>query len=150
MSSLKATQADGYYMPNDTSVPYKPKKPMPSTIRFEMPFHIWCEKCKAKLAKGLRFNAKKKQIGTYLSTKIWAFTMKCTFCPNQIVIKTDPKSTEFIVESGGEKKTEEYTAEDSGAMKLEKHEDRIKNEDNGFLKLERELKDKKIGVSYFY
>ena len=64
------------------------------------------------------------------------------------MIKTDPKGCDYIVEFGGEKKKEDYTAEASEAMQLERHEEREKNKDNGFLKLEREDKDKRIGVSY--
>jgi coiled-coil domain-containing protein 130 len=63
-------------------------------------------------------------------------------CGDRIVIRTDPKGTDYIVESGGDKKNEEYTAEDAGAMQLERHEERLKNQDNAFLKLEKELKDK--------
>ena len=77
MSSLNAARADGYYVPNDPSIPYKPNKKIPSTIRFEMPFHIWCKGCKGKIAKGVRFNSRKKHVGDYLSTKILAFSMRC-------------------------------------------------------------------------
>jgi coiled-coil domain-containing protein 130 len=147
MSTLKATQADGYYVPNDPSIPYKPGKKFPSTVRFEMPFHIWCNGCKNKIAKGVRFNARKKVVGDYLSTKILAFSMRCPRCGNVIVVKTDPKTTEFLVAEGGQRKNEDYTAESAEAMKLEGHEERLKNVDNGFLKLEKEARDKRIGVS---
>ena len=147
MSSLAATQADGFYIPNDSTKTYKPKKPMSSVIRFEMPFHIWCKGCQKKIAKGVRFNAKKKHVGDYLSTKIYAFHMTCHMCQFKIVIKTDPKGCDYIVESGGEKKKEDFTADEAEAMQLERHDEREKNKDNGFLKLERENKDKKIGVS---
>ncbi|CAI2378385.1 unnamed protein product [Moneuplotes crassus] len=149
MSTLKATQADGYYIPpNGTGSTLKRmKKSFPSTIRFEMPFHIWCDGCKKKIAKGVRFNAKKKHVGDYLSTKIYAFFMTCNMCQHRIVIKTDPKGCDYIVESGGQKKAEDFTAEQTEAMQLERHEERLKNQDNGFLKLERENKDRKIGIS---
>jgi hypothetical protein len=30
--------------------------------RFEVPFNIWCGKCGEHIAKGVRFNAEKKQV----------------------------------------------------------------------------------------
>jgi len=60
-------------------------------IRFEMPFNIWCGGCNSMIAKGVRFNAEKKQVGNYYSTKIWSFTMKSPCCKHEIVIQTDPK-----------------------------------------------------------
>ena len=41
-----------------------------SVCRFEMPYHIWCGGCEAMIAKGVRFNAEKKQVGNYFSTKV--------------------------------------------------------------------------------
>jgi hypothetical protein len=36
-----------------------------------MPFNIWCGGCNSMIAKGVRFNAEKKQVGNY-----------CTFFTN--------------------------------------------------------------------
>ncbi|XP_039691020.1 probable cyclic nucleotide-gated ion channel 20, chloroplastic isoform X2 [Medicago truncatula] len=38
-------------------------------VRFEMPYNIWCGGCNSTTAKGVRFNAEKKQVGNYYSTK---------------------------------------------------------------------------------
>lgn len=35
-----------------------------------MPFNIWCGGCNSMIAKGVRFNAEKKQVGNYYSTKV--------------------------------------------------------------------------------
>lgn len=59
--------------------------------RFETPFNIWCLKCDRHIAKGVRFNAEKKAVGSYYSTKIWSFRMRCPSCSNEIEIQTDPK-----------------------------------------------------------
>lgn len=40
-------------------------------FRFEMPYNIWCGGCNSMIAKGVRFNAEKKQVGNYYSTKVW-------------------------------------------------------------------------------
>ncbi|RWV84195.1 hypothetical protein GW17_00054111, partial [Ensete ventricosum] len=71
--------------------------------RFEMPFNVWCGGCNSMIAKGVRFNAEKKQVGNYYSTKvlenffycIWSFTMKSACCKHEIVIHTDPKNCEY-------------------------------------------------------
>lgn len=35
-----------------------------------MPYNIWCGGCESMIAKGVRFNAEKKQVGNYYSTKV--------------------------------------------------------------------------------
>ncbi len=35
-----------------------------------MPFNIWCGTCKAHIAMGVRYNAEKKAIGNYFSTRV--------------------------------------------------------------------------------
>jgi hypothetical protein len=32
------------------------------SCRFEVPFNIWCDTCGEHIAKGVRFNAEKKQV----------------------------------------------------------------------------------------
>jgi coiled-coil domain-containing protein 130 len=71
--------------------------------RFEMPFNVWCEKCQDLIGKGVRFNAEKKQTGQYHSTKIWTFSMH-HHCGCEIKVRTDPKSCEYIIESGAHRK----------------------------------------------
>ena len=66
------------------------------TIRFEMPFNIWCGGCNAHIAMGVRFNAQKKQVGDYFTTPIFSFRMKCPQCPNWFEIQTDPKVRQCI------------------------------------------------------
>jgi len=53
-------------------------------IRFEMPYNIWCGGCGIHIARGVRYNAQKKQIGKYFSTSIFLFRMRCHLCPNYI------------------------------------------------------------------
>jgi len=74
MSSLAATQSDGFYFPPNydgrrdgglskfnTNGQYKGSNQYQQSgiIRFELPFDAWCLQCEAHLSKGLRFNAKK-------------------------------------------------------------------------------------------
>ncbi|XP_076941117.1 uncharacterized protein LOC143610551 [Bidens hawaiensis] len=158
MSSLAAARADNFYYPPE----WEPKKGGLNKfhgqhalrerarkidqgiliIRFEMPFNIWCGGCNSMIAKGVRFNAEKKQVGNYYSTKIWNFTMKSACCQHEIVIQTDPKNTEYLVISGAQKKVEEFDTEDAETMALPVDEERSKLADP-FYRLEHQEEDLK-------
>ncbi|KAL5208716.1 hypothetical protein ABZP36_033151 [Zizania latifolia] len=158
MSSLAAARADNFYYPPEWS----PKKGGLNKfhgqhalrerarkldqgiliIRFEMPFNIWCGGCNSMIAKGVRFNAEKKQVGNYYSTKIWSFTMKSPCCKQEIVIQTDPKNTEYVIISGAQKKTEDYDVEDAETLLLPADEERDKLADPMY-KLEHQEEDLK-------
>lgn len=101
MSSLAATQADGYHLPDEyyTSGAYKKKSISQfngskghnqylqrSVVRFELPFDGFCTKCSAIVGKGTRFNAHKAHIDDYFSSKIYEFTTKCRSCADWYVI----------------------------------------------------------------
>ena len=111
MSSLAATQADGYYIPPDyiESGAYKKKSLnqynqskghnqylQRSVVRFELPFDGFCTKCGAIVGKGTRFNAHKAHVDDYFTTKIYEFTTKCRSCANcEFKIRTNPKEQTF-------------------------------------------------------
>lgn len=158
MSSLAAARADNFYYPPE----WDPKKGGLNKfhgqhalrerakkidqgiliIRFEMPYNIWCGGCNSMIAKGVRFNAEKKQVGNYYSTKIWSFTMKAACCKHEIVIQTDPKNCEYLVISGAQKKVEEFDTEDAETMALPVDEEKNKLSDP-FYRLEHQEEDLK-------
>ncbi|KAL7001256.1 hypothetical protein U1Q18_002408, partial [Sarracenia purpurea var. burkii] len=107
---------------------------------FEMPFNIWCGGCNSMIGKGVRFNAEKKQVGNYYSTKIWSFTMKSSCCKHVIVIHTDPKNCEYVIISGAQRKTEDYDIEDAETFILPPDEERGKLADP-FYRLEHQEED---------
>ncbi len=126
MSSLAASQADGYYIPPE----YDGKKQKVGiskfnanskgssafarfgTVRFELPFDSWCLKCDAHMNRGLRFNAKKVKAGKYFSTNIFSFSMNCATCKGEFVIRTDPANADYEFVSGIKK--QEYEFEGKG------------------------------------
>ncbi|KAK1324438.1 hypothetical protein QJS10_CPA01g01514 [Acorus calamus] len=156
MSSLAAARADNFYYPPE----WTPKQGGLNKfhgqhalrerarkldqgiliIRFEMPFNIWCGGCNAMIAKGVRFNAEKKQVGNYYSTKIWSFTMKSACCKHEIVIQTDPKNCEYLIISGAERKNEDFDVEDAETFALPADEERDKLADP-FYRLEHQGED---------
>lgn len=160
MSSLAAARADGFYFPPE----YDPSKgslnkfngqhPLRErakklgegilVIRFEMPFNVWCGKCNHLIGKGVRFNAEKKAIGNYHSTKIWSFRMTTPCCQNKIEIHTDPKNARYIIVEGAKQKEETWTAADAETMELPDSADRPKLDDP-FAKLEHGNEDKRRG-----
>ncbi|OAY77648.1 Coiled-coil domain-containing protein 130 [Ananas comosus] len=105
-----------------------------------MPFNIWCGGCNSMIAKGVRFNAEKKQVGNYYSTKIWSFTMKSACCKHEIVIQTDPKNCEYVIISGAQRKTEDFDIEDAETFALPADEERGKLADP-FYRLEHQEED---------
>ncbi|CAN6445985.1 unnamed protein product [Victoria cruziana] len=156
MSSLAAARADNFYYPPE----WTPQKGSLNKfhgqhalrerarkidqgiliIRFEMPFNIWCGGCHSMIAKGVRFNAEKKQVGNYYSTKIWRFSMKSACCKHEIVIETDPKNCEYVIISGAEKKIEEYDVDDAETLALPGDEEKGKLSDP-FYRLEHQEED---------
>jgi len=139
MSSLAAAKADNFYYPPEWD-PSKGnldkfhgthalgarakrfKSEGVLIIRFEMPFNVWCTQCGQMIGKGVRFNAEKRHVGMYHSTKIWSFAMR-HHCGNRIEIHTDPRKTEYRIIEGIRKKIENYSAEDAQVIDLGKHND---------------------------
>lgn len=87
-------------------------------VRFELPFAIICTCCSHHLAQGTRFNAEKQQAGEYLTTKIWQFGLKCTSCGGRIVVRTDPKNAQYVVDAGATRKAEQWSPEDNGGFPI--------------------------------
>lgn len=108
-----------------------------------MPYNIWCNSCNEHIAKGRRFNAEKKQSGTYFSTKIWTFRMKCYNCSSYIEIETDPKNADYVVKSGARRKIEEWDPSDSGTIAIESGD--TKEEENPFARIEHMKDDERLG-----
>jgi len=88
-------------------------------VRFEMPYNVYCESCKNHIAKGARFNAEKKAVGNYFTTKIWSFKMKCHHCQVQIEVQTDPQNRDYALTKGIHRvKAEDWNPEDTNTIKL--------------------------------
>lgn len=128
MSSLAAARADGFYFGPD----FDPSQPRPGKpqnrssvglliIRFEVPFKVWCTGCGGCIDKGVRFNAEKKRVGSYLSTPVYSFRMHCKLCRNELIITTDPKNARYICTKGLRQKQEgeESLAEDDLLLPLQ-------------------------------
>ncbi|XWW98835.1 hypothetical protein V2A60_006838 [Cordyceps javanica] len=78
------------------------------TVRFEMPYAIWCATCPQPtlIGQGVRFNAEKRRAGHYYTTPIWSFRLRHAACGGAIEMRTDPKNTAYVVVSGATRRAE--------------------------------------------
>ncbi|RKF72126.1 Coiled-coil domain-containing protein 130 [Golovinomyces cichoracearum] len=114
------------------------------TVRFEMPYPIWCTTCPKPtiIGQGVRFNAEKKKEGYYYSSPIYSFRMKHAACGGFIEIRTDPKNTAYVVTEGARRRD---TGEDKiaeGDMKILTEAEREALRSNAFATLENKAEEK--------
>ena len=116
------------------------------TVRFEMPFAIWCSTCPKPtiIGQGVRFNAEKKKVGNYHSTPIFSFRMKHNVCGGPIEIRTDPKNTAYVVTEGAKKRdTGDDKPPEDGEIVLQTAEERERLQNDAFAALEGKVADRK-------
>ena len=172
MSSHAAVGSDGYYYPPDYDgrkhggintyrgshgALGKRAKKLKSegklVVRFEMPFNVTCsglvrgKRCGETIAKGVRFNAEKQQQGSYYTSKIWLFTMTAPCCKQKIEIRTDPKTTDFVVVSGAERKASAVGADGVQVLDLVDESERGSNHVDPFEQLEKNERQKVAATS---
>lgn len=115
------------------------------TVRFEMPYAVWCNHCPKPtiIGQGVRFNAEKKKIGNYFSTPIWSFRMKHPACGGWIEIQTDPKNTAYVVTDGGKARDtgEDRVREGEEGVPILSAEERERRRQDAFAVLEDKKQD---------
>lgn len=116
------------------------------TVRFEMPYAIWCTSCTNPtiIGQGVRFNAEKKKIGNYYSTPIYSFRMRHATCGGAIEIRTDPRNTAYVVHEGA--KARDYgvdvVREGEEGVEILGPEERERRRQDAFAALEGRKEDK--------
>ena len=117
------------------------------TVRFELPFSIWCTTCPKPtiIGQGVRFNAEKKKIGSYFSTPIYSFRFKHIACGGGIEIQTDPKNTAYVVTEGASKRDtgEDRLREGEIVIGGKTEEEKKRLEGDPFARLEEKVTDKR-------
>ncbi|KAI0906019.1 CWC16 protein [Ustulina deusta] len=127
------------------------------TVRFEMPFAVWCGTCPKPtlIGQGVRFNAEKKKVGAYYSTPIWSFRMRHADCGGVVEVRTDPASAEYVVAEGGTRRDTGDDNDDSlvpssalvgglGEILTGKEKDALRND--AFARLEKTIEDRGVLV----
>ncbi|KAK1381955.1 Splicing factor YJU2 [Heracleum sosnowskyi] len=96
------------YIPPDFDPAKIPTKKIGNTkqsvIRTMCPMKIRCNSCGHYIDKGTKFNERIEEVTgkEYLGViKIFRFYSKCSNCSSEIVMLTDPKNSDYVVESGG-------------------------------------------------
>jgi coiled-coil domain-containing protein 130 len=123
-------------------------KPGVQTVRFEMPYAIWCLSCPRPtlIGQGVRFNAEKRRAGAYHSTPIWSFRMRHADCGGALEIRTDPQNTAYVVVSGARRRDtaegDEELARARGQEVILSDTEREALRDNAFASLERTIEDR--------
>ena len=114
------------------------------TVRFEMPFAVWCHTCAphAIIGQGVRFNAEKKKVGYYYSTPIWQFRLKHAACGGWIEIKTDPKETAYVVVEGGKARDYGEGKDTEEGREILTPAERERRREDAFAALEGKVEEK--------
>ncbi|EER09486.1 Cell cycle control protein cwf16, putative [Perkinsus marinus ATCC 50983] len=155
--AIKATRADNFYFPPDYEERHGSINKINKAhtlgkrakyisdgiiiIRFEMPFHVRCDKCLQRTAQGVRFNARKKKVGSYYTTPIYEFTFLCKKCENPFVIRTDPEHAGYSLESGCTKCAMEWDPKSAGTIEVIDPETRRDMDNDPMFKLEKTVTD---------
>ncbi|CAL1169580.1 unnamed protein product [Cladocopium goreaui] len=97
----------------------KPKGPQMMNIRMMFPFTMVCDSCKEYNYTGTKFTAKTEQIKgeSYLGLKVYRFYGRCRHCWSEFTFKTDPKNSDYTMESGGKRTYEAW--KDADAMEAQ-------------------------------
>ncbi|KAK6956837.1 hypothetical protein Daesc_002118 [Daldinia eschscholtzii] len=116
------------------------------TVRFEMPFAIWCAHCPQPtlIAQGVRFNAAKRKVGSYHTTPIFAFRLSHAACGGAIEIRTDPQHTTYVVTEGARKRDTGSRSPDPLSEPILTDKERENLRTNAFAKLEKTIADRKV------
>ena len=158
MSSLAATQSDGFYFPPEWRPEFGGLSKYQGSkgsnqyqthgiIRFELPFDAWCLKCGRHMSKGLRFNAKKEKAPEkYFTTQIWSFSMKCPCpsCDQSFVIRTDPENDTYNMVEGMRKMEQDFVPDDNDSIiKATTDEERNLLGSDPMFRLQHDKEDKR-------
>ncbi|KYK55095.1 hypothetical protein DCS_07057 [Drechmeria coniospora] len=114
------------------------------TVRFEMPFAVWCDSCPKPtiIGQGVRFNAEKRRTGAYYSTPIWTFRIRHADCGGTLEIRTDPQNTAYVVVEGGRKRDTGDDRPRDGDLVLASDAEREALRKNAFAHLEKTIEDR--------
>lgn len=141
------------YIPADFDPKLVPRGKRPKddlvTVRMMLPFTIQCTICSTFLYRGRKFNSKKESMkgieGKYLGIQRFRFYIKCSDCSRPITFLTDPKNTDYEMESGGTRNYEvwhdERRTNEEIERKFEEEEklDSMKALENRVLESQREM-----------
>lgn len=110
-------------------------------IRFELPYNIWCNGCNNHIGMGVRYNAEKSKTGTYYSTPVYKFRMKCHLCDNHFEMQTDPANLDYIILSGARRQENRWDPTENEQVVPEESSKIKKLATDAMFKLEHKIED---------
>lgn len=114
-------------------------------VRLMAPFTMRCLTCGNYVYKGKKFNARKETaVGEkYLGIQIFRFYIRCPQCLSEISFKTDPKSTDYVLDNGAYRtfQAERIAEMEEERIVQEKEEDEA---NNPMLALENRTKESRM------
>jgi len=143
------------YIPSDFDPRLVPRSKKPKDdlvpVRMMLPFSVQCESCNTFLYRGRKFNSKKEKMGgsdgKYLGIQRYRFYIKCTHCSKPITFLTDPKNTDYEMESGGTrnydvwKDRQRFNLKEEENQKQDEKLDPMKALENRVLNSQREMEE---------
>ena len=125
----------------------KDGKQTQSKSRMMLPMSICCNTCGNYITKGTKFNSRKEDaLGEeYLGLKVFRFYFRCSRCSAEIVMKTDPKNADYVMEQGAKRNYEpwrekaEVNAENLAEKEREEAGDTMKQLENRTKESKREM-----------
>ena len=116
-------------------------------VRTMLPFSVRCKMCGEYMYKGKKFNSRMERVegekSNYMGIRRYRFYIKCSVCSNEISFLTDPKNTDYELESGASRNFENWR--DTQKELAQEEEQRSKEEEIDAMKgLENRTMDSKI------
>lgn len=127
-----------YYPPDFDSTKLTPLKnlrpkgqPIVMNIRMMFPFTMICDGCGEYNYTGTKFTAKTEAIKgeEYLGLKVYRFYGRCRHCWAEFTFKTDPKNSDYTMESGGKRTYEAWKDADMMESQLKAERERDAEQD---------------------
>jgi len=104
----------------------KPKGTQLMNIRMMFPFTMICDSCHEYNYTGTKFTAKVEHIKSesYMGIKVYRFYARCRHCWAECTFKTDPKNSDYTMESGGKRTYEAWKDADMMEAQLKEEKQR--------------------------
>merc|ERR1712232_225731 len=111
--------------------PNKAIKEQIMNIRMMFPFTMVCDACGEYNYTGTKFTAKVEEIKheSYLGIKVYRFYGRCRHCWAEFTFKTDPKNSDYTMESGGKRTYEAWKDADMMEAQLKQEKERDAEQD---------------------